>query len=186
MVGSARPPARPKQGEEPKPSADKDARWGRKGRKSVFGYKVHIGTDAEHTIIRRIDLTNASLTDTECADALICGDENAVYGDQAYYTHRRHAWLMQARIKDRLMRRPNKHHPELPPRQKLRNKLISKVRAAVERPFSVFKGEYHLRRAHFFARQRNRTQFVIAACAYNLKRAFGVLFPPAKPGVCPT
>jgi IS5 family transposase len=120
-------------------SADPDARWGRKGKKSVFGYKIHTGVDAAHTIIRRVDLTNASLTDTEPADGLICGDEKAVYGDQAYYTHARHARLTEAGIKDRLMRRPNKHHPELPPRQKQRNKLIAKVRAPVERPYAVFK-----------------------------------------------
>jgi IS5 family transposase len=100
-----------------KPCANPDARWGLKGKKSVFGYKIHTGVDAAHTIIRRVDLTNASLTDTEPADGLICGDEKAVYGDQAYYTHARHARLAEAGIKDRLMRRPNKHHPELPPRR---------------------------------------------------------------------
>ena len=184
VQAAARPPGKAKGGEDARPSADKDARWGRKGRKSVFGYKIHIGADASHTIIRRIALTDASLTDTEGADGLICGDEKAVYGDQAYYTHKRHARLMQDRIKDRLMRRPNKHHPELPPRQKLRNKLISRVRAAVERPFSVFKGNYGMRRMRYFSLQRNRTHVVIAGCAYNLRRAFGALYPP-QGGVCP-
>src|SRR5437762_60789 len=115
---------------------------GRKGRKSVFGYKIHIGADRDHTIIRRVELTDASVTDTEPADNLICGDERAVYGDQAYYTHARHTRLTEAHIKDRLMRRPNKHHPELPARQKRRNRLIGRVRSAVERPFAVFKQHY--------------------------------------------
>jgi len=158
-----------------KPSADPDARWGRKGKKSVFGYKIHTGVDAAHTIIRRVDLTNASLTDTEAADGLICGDEKAVYGDQAYYTHARHARLAEAGIKDRLMRRPNKHHPELPPRQKQRNKLIAKVRAPVERPYAVFKEQYGLRRMRFYNLVRNRVQIVLACCAYNLRRAAGAL-----------
>ena len=113
LQARARPPGKPKEGQEGRaePSADPDARWGRKGNKSVFGYKVHIGVDEEHTLIRRVETTNASVTDTEPADALICGDEKAVYGDQAYYTHARHARLIEAGIKDRLMRRPNKHHP---------------------------------------------------------------------------
>jgi transposase, IS5 family len=174
---AARPPAKAKAGEEAKPGSDPDARWGRKGRKSVFGYKIHIGTDAAHTLIRRVDLTNASVTDTEPADALICGDEKAVYADQAYYTHARHDRLKQARIKDRMMRRPNKHHPELPKRQKLRNKLIGRVRAAVERPFSVMKDCYRLRRMRFFTLPRNRIHIIIASCAYNLRRAFGVVAP---------
>src|SRR6266850_3712493 len=141
----ANPPRKTRKDAEdtpPKPSADRDARWGRKGKKSVFGYKIHTGVDAAHTIVRRVDLTNASLTDTEPADGLICGDEKAVYGDQAYYTHARHARLTKAGIKDRLMRRPNKHHPELPARQKRRNRLIGRVRAGVERPFAVFKERY--------------------------------------------
>ena len=163
------------EGEPPKPSADRDARWGRKGKKSVFGYKIHTGVDAGHTIIRRIHVTDASITDTEPADQLFCGDEKAVYGDQAYYTHARHARLTEAGIKDRLMRRPNKHHPELPPRQKKRNKLIAKVRSAVERPYAVFKENYGLRRMRFFNFARNQVLIVLACCAYNLRRAVGAL-----------
>ncbi|WP_167391476.1 transposase [Mesorhizobium temperatum] len=62
-----------------KPAADKDARWGKKGKKSTFGYKMHIGVDQEHTLIRRVEVSDASVTDTEPADALISGDEKAVY-----------------------------------------------------------------------------------------------------------
>jgi IS5 family transposase len=160
-----------------KPSADPDARWGRKGKKSVFGYKMHIGVDSAHTIVRRYDFTTGSVTDTEPADGLICGDEAAVYGDQAYYTHARHARLTEAGIKDRLMRRPNKHHPELPPRQKRRNRLIGRIRAGVERPFAVFKERYGLRRMRFFTLLRNRVHVVLACCCYNLRRAVGALAP---------
>jgi IS5 family transposase len=184
VTARARPPSKPMPGKpkpgNPKPvrpSADPDARWGRKGHTSVFGYKVHIGVDQDHTLIRRMVLTDASVTDTERADDLICGDEKAAYGDQAYYTHARHARLKAKRIKDRLMRRPNKHHPELPPRQKRRNQLIARVRAGVERPFAEFKERYGLRRMRFFNHAANRTQMVLAGCAYNLRRAAGALAP---------
>src|SRR5260370_5159141 len=108
VAAAARPP--PKATHEPphctpKSPPDADPRWGRKGHKSVFGYKIHIGVDQDHTIVRRVELTNASVTDTEPADALISGDEEAVYGDQAYYTHARHARLTAAGIKDRLIDR---------------------------------------------------------------------------------
>jgi IS5 family transposase len=178
LVAAAARPARKAAGESAEggtASSDADARWGRKGRKSVFGYKIHIGVDQDHTIIRRLELTDASVTDTEPADDLISGDEKAVYGDQAYYTHARHAGLTAAGIKDRLMHRPNKHHPELPPRHKRRNRLIGRVRAAVERPFAVFKQHYGLRRMRFFAMARNRVQVMLACCAYNLRRATTVL-----------
>jgi len=178
LVAAAARPARKAVGGDgvaSKPSPDPDARWGRKGRCSVFGYKIHIGVDQDHTIIRRVELTPASVTDTEPADALISGDEKAVYGDQAYYTHARHARLTAAGIKDRLMRRPNKHHPELPVRHKRRNRLIGRVRAAVERPFAVFKQYYGLRRMRFFALARNKVHVLLACCGYNLRRAVTVL-----------
>lgn len=178
VAARAKPPrkSRGEPAEAPaKPAADSDARWGRKGKKSVFGYKMHIGADTAHTLIRRVELTDGSVTDTEPADRLICGDEKAVYGDQAYYTHARHARLTEAGIKDRLMRRPNKHHPELPPRQKRRNWMIGRVRAAVERPFAVFKEHYGMRRMRFYTLVRNRVHVVLASCCYNLRRAVGAL-----------
>ena len=179
VAARAAPPRKPggKTDAAAKPSADRDARWGRKGHKSVFGYKIHIGVDAAHTIIRRVDLTDGSVIDTEPADGLICSDEKAVYGDMAYYTHARHERLTSAGIKDRLMHRPNKHHPELPPRQKQRNRLIGRRRAAVERPFAVFKERYGLRRMRFYTLVRNRVLIVLACCAYNLRRAVGALAP---------
>lgn len=172
----ARPPGKPRsEGEVARPSVDPDARWGRKGNKTVFGYKMHIGVDEAFTLIRRMDMTDGSFTDTERGDEMICGDEAAAYGDQAYYTHKRHAWLVKLRIKDRLMHRANKHHPELPPRQKQRNQMIARVRAAVERPFAVFKERFGMRRMRFFNLGTNRTQMFLAGCAYNLRRAASVL-----------
>ena len=155
----------------------------RKGKQWYFGMKVHTGVDAGHTIIRRVHVTDASITDTEPADRLFCGDEQAVYGDQAYYTHARHARLTEAGIKDRLMHRPNKHH-KLRPRQKQRNKLIAKVRAAVERPYAVFKEHYGLRRLRFFNFERNHMLVVLACCAYNLRRAAGALAALRRESAC--
>jgi IS5 family transposase len=174
----ARPPGKSRsEGEPARPSADPDARWGRKGNKTVFGYKMHIGVDEAFTIIRRMDMTDGSCTDTERGDQMICGDEKAAYGDQAYYTHARHAQLVALGIKDRLMRRPNKHHPELPKRQKQRNQLIARVRAGVERVFAEFKERYWMRRMRFFSLSTNRTQMLLAGCAYNLRRAATILVP---------
>jgi IS5 family transposase len=182
LQARARPPKQPRKGHQgpAKPSADWDARWGKKGAKSVFGYKIHIGVDQDHTLIRRVEVSDASVTDTERADALISFDEKAAYGDPAYYTHARHARLKAVGIKDRMMHRPNKHHRELSPRHKKRNGLIAKIRFAVERPFAVFKERYAMRRLRCFGMAANRTQCLLAACAYNLRRAFGALHPKAR------
>ena len=109
---------------------DPDAAWAKKGGRRYFGYKAHVGVDQGSAIIRRQVLTPANVNDTEPADLLICGDEAALYGDQAYTTARRRADLRARGIKDRMMHRANKHHP-LTPRQVQHNTAIGRRRAPV-------------------------------------------------------
>ena len=92
---------------------DKDAAWTRKGSRSHYGYKMHIGVDEGSGLIRKAVLTPANVNDTEVADELILGDELAVYADRAYDTHRRRQRLKSMGIQDQIMRRANKHHPEV-------------------------------------------------------------------------
>ncbi|GLS37894.1 hypothetical protein GCM10010869_34880 [Mesorhizobium tianshanense] len=181
-------PKQPKKGHQGpiKPAADKDACWGKKGRKSTFGYKMHIGVDQEHTLIGRVEASDASVTDTEPADALISGDEKAAYGDQAYYTHARHARLVGAGIKDRLMRRPNKHHPELPPRHKLRNRMIAKVRGGGRAAFRRVQGT--LRHAALALLQPRHQPHAVHASRLRLQSADHDRRPLSderRAGVCP-
>ena len=172
----ARPAGQRRDG-TPRRAADPDAAWGAKGKTKVFGYKIHIGVDQEHTLIRKVDLSAASVTDTERGDAVISGDEAMVLGDQGYASKERRQRLRAAGIRDGIMARPNKHHPVLAPWPKRRNQLLAQVRFAVERPFAVFKEHYGLRRMRFFSAARNRVQVLLACCAYNLRRAVGALAP---------
>ncbi|WP_156406135.1 transposase, partial [Phenylobacterium sp. Root700] len=68
-------------------------------------------------LIRTVITTPANVNDTTPADDLILGDEQVVWADAAYHTHARQAALKARGIKPRLARRPNKHHPKLPPSQ---------------------------------------------------------------------
>jgi len=171
VAARANPASKSEADEVVKPSADPDANWGRKGNTSTFGYKMHIGVDLTHTLIRSAVLGKASENDTERGDELIKGDEKAVYADMAYSTHARRRKLKEHRIKARIMHRPNKHHPELTARLRRLNGLISRVRASVERPFAVLKTHYGFTRLRFFNLARNQTHFLIGCCAYNLRRA---------------
>lgn len=65
---------------------------------------------------------------------------------------------------------------------KARNQLIAKVRAAVERPFAVYKEQYGLRRMRFYNLLRNRVHIALACCAYNLRRATCALAKNAAHG----
>jgi IS5 family transposase len=154
------------------PAHDEDAAWTRRegSGKKHFGYKAHVAVDQGSGLVRRAVLTPANVNDTEMADGLICGDERAVYADRAYDSHARSAWLKAAGIKNRIMRRGNKHHA-LCARQKLRNRLISPVRAQVETVFALWKRSYGYRKVRYYGLVRNATQLTLMALASNLRRA---------------
>lgn len=155
-----------------RPSSDPDARFTRRqGRAgSSFGYKAHVGVDEGSGLIRSVVTTPANVNDTVPADLLIRGDEAAVLADAAYHTHARVAALKARGIKPRLMRRPHKNHPVLPPRLKRYNRLIGRRRAAVETTFATLKRRMGLRAIRYRGLAKATGQVLVAAMAFNLRR----------------
>lgn len=164
-AGSARP-------REGRPAVDGDARFARRQGKagSIFGYKMHVGVDQGSGLIRSVIATPANVNDTVVADRLIRGDERAVWADAAYHTHARAARLKAQGVKPRLARRPNKHHPDLPPRLKRYNRLIARRRAAVETTFATVKCRMRLTAIRYIGLAKAAGQIMMAAIAFNLRR----------------
>ena len=148
---------------------DPEASWAKKGYTRYFGYKGHVAVDQGSGIIRRCIFTTASVADTTMGDALIMGDERALYADKAYDTKARRAALKAAGAKDRIAHRPNKHHP-LSKRQEQRNDGISFRRAPVERVFAIAKRLMGWRRVRYIGLARNAGHFDLLCTAINLKR----------------
>ena len=159
--------ARPRDGREP---SDPDARYVYRADRSRYGYKAHVGVDEGSGLIRAVVTTAANVNDTVPADALIRGDERSVIADGAYHTHAREAALKARGIKPRLMRRPNKHHPVLPPRLRRYNRLLARRRAAVETTFATFKRRMGLNTIRYRGLVKASAQVLIAAMAFNLRR----------------
>jgi IS5 family transposase len=149
---------------EGRPSQDPDARFTKRQGKAgfTFGYKAHVGVDEGSGIIRSVITTPA--------DDLLRGDERAVWADAAYHTHARQRALKSRGVKARLMRRPNKHHPELPPRLKRYNRLIARRRAAVETTFATLKRRMGLTHIRYVGLAKAAGQVLMAAIAFNLRR----------------
>lgn len=166
------PPSDGRDGREPRPGRDPDAAFAKRSGKpgSTYGYKAHVGVDEGSGLIRSLITTPANVNDTVPADALILGDEKVVWADSAYHTHARQRRLKEAKIKPRLMRRPNKHHPDLPPRLKRYNDLIARRRAAVETTFATLKNRMNLRVIRYVGLTKARAQVLMAAIAFNLRR----------------
>lgn len=147
------------------------AEWTNKNGKSYFGYKLHVGLDQGSGLIRRVAFTPARVLDGEVAEALITGDEKAVYADRAYESRARREALKAAGIKDRIMHRRHKYMPVLPPWQKRRNDLIARRRAPVEAVFSTLKRIYGMARARCCSITVNAADYLAFATVFNLRRA---------------
>jgi IS5 family transposase len=157
---------------ESRSEVDPDANWTRSGagRVPFFGYKLHIGIDQGSGLIRSRQLTPAKVYESQVADNLVMGDERAVYADKAYEKTERRNALKARGIKDRIQHRRHKYMPVLPHWQTVRNKLIGKVRSAVERTFSVLKGRYGLTRMRYNGLNANAFHLDLVMIAYNLNR----------------
>jgi IS5 family transposase len=162
--------SRPPDGE--RASVDGEARFTRRQGKSgsTYGYKAHVGVDEGSGVIRSLVTTPANVNDTVVADRLIRGDERVVWGDAAYHTQARERMLKARGVKARLMRRANKHHPDLPPRGKLYNRLIARRRFAVETTFATLKQRMGLTAIRYIGLAKAAGQVVMAAIAFNLRR----------------
>ena len=159
-------------GSRERPSRDPDAAFGGAKKKGsfTFGYKAHVGVDEGSGLIRSVIATPANVNDTVPADGLIRGDEKTVWADAAYHTHARQGALKARGVKARLARRPNKHHPDLPPRLKRYNRLIARRRAAVETTFATWKNRMRFVRIRYVGLVKATAQIMLAAISFNLRR----------------
>lgn len=67
-------------------SADKDARFGCKGKKKFwFGYKRHCSVDMKHGLIKETVVTPANVLETKVLEE-ICPHQGMVFGDKGYST----------------------------------------------------------------------------------------------------
>jgi IS5 family transposase len=149
---------------------DPDAAWTRKDGRRYFGYKAHIALDMGSRILRRLVLTPANVNETSCADALICGDERAVYADKAYDSKTRRAALKARGIRNGIMRRWHWAWPAPSRWQQRRNRLLVRYRAPIEPLFALLKRVYRFARARHRGLSRNEAALHLAATAMNLKR----------------
>ena len=108
---------------------DKDAKFGVKNNQIHFGYKSHVKTCVDYTLVREINVTSANIHDNNID--LCEEDDVAMYRDKGYSGSQ----LRFANVNDMTMIRKDKNTEWV---QSL-NKAISKIRCVGERPFSVIK-----------------------------------------------
>lgn len=174
IVSAASRRPQPERGPKPRLPREPEASFTRKGGKSYFGWRLHVGVDQGSFLVRRALVTPAHVNESSVAEALICGDEQAVYADKAYENKARRRWLKGRGVKDRIMHRRHKHQAALPHWQAVRNRLIAPRRAAVEGVFGTLKRTYARSRSRFFGLLKTTADLIRVLTVYNLRRAMSL------------
>ena len=135
----------------------RDGAWVKKGRKSVFGYKLHMKMDLGHGLIRELEASAANVHDSR-VDLSRVGE--VVYRDKGYQGVVPRGW-------DATMKRASRGHP-LSIWDKLRNRRISRKRCSGERPFAVIKRVFGAGHVLVTSLPRVRVKLVFACLCFNL------------------
>lgn len=137
-------------------SRNEDASWTKKGKKSVFGYKMHNKVDIESEIIMELAVTTAKTHD---------GRIDLAEPDEIVFRDRGYSGCKTKAIGDATMKRG-----KLTPHEKLRNKRISKVRCRGEHPYGKISRLFNAGKTKLTELHRVYIQQIFVCMAYNLHR----------------
>lgn len=145
---------------------DPEMRPTRKGHTWYFGMKVHVGTD-RHGLVHSLTTTDAAQHDLPQLPALLHGEEQALYGDQAYWKADDQARCEAAGIRYRVNRRGHRHRP-LSARWRQINRARSRVRARGEHAFHVVKTLWHFTTVRYRGLAKNTARIYTLFALANL------------------
>jgi transposase, IS5 family len=173
IESSTRPLSKKKREElEKKPSKqiDTEAKSTVKNGKKYFGYKGHVGVDAESKIIRKRTFTAANVHDSQELDNVVSGDEQSIWADKAYPNkeakRKARANGIYYGILDKATR-----SKKLSTKQQKRNRQKSRVRASVEHVFGYMKKKLRITEVGAKTKLRNALRFDMWCIIYNINRA---------------
>ncbi|MDR0677429.1 MAG: IS5 family transposase [Holosporaceae bacterium] len=148
-------------------SADKDARWLKKGKHSYFGYKSFVTVGAQQGYIEKVAVTPANVSECKYFEKAIEDVETSrYYADKGYASAENRAILKKKGLKSAIMYAACRNKP-LGHWQKIFNKLVSKVRYKVEQAFGTLKRRFKFIRASYFGTEK----VLVKAIAFNLLKA---------------
>jgi IS5 family transposase len=150
---------------------DRDARWTKKHGRSFFGYKNHVNADAKYKLIRRYEVTDAAVHDSQKLDGLLNkGNTSAeVFADSAYRSTEIEAQLRVSGYKSRIHRRGRRNHP-LTSAQERANHAKSRIRARIEHVFGAQQSAPGGRIVRTIGMVRARAKIGLQNLAYNIRR----------------
>jgi IS5 family transposase len=150
---------------------DTDARWTKKHGRSHFGYKNHVNVDRRHKLVRRYQVTPASVHDSQVVDGLLDPDNTAsdVWADSAYRSAEIEAKLAERGLKSRVHRKGRRGRP-LSDREHQGNRTRSRVRARVEHVFGAQSHDMGGTLVRSIGLVRAKARIGLKNLAYNMRR----------------
>jgi IS5 family transposase len=150
---------------------DRDARWTKKNGQSFFGYKNHVNVDAKHKLIRRYEVTDAAVHDSQALDALLSKDNTSsdVFADSAYRSAEAETKLKARGFRSRIHRRAHRNH-SLSDAQIRANRAKSRIRVRIEHVFGAQQNSVGGRMVRTIGIMRARAKIGLQNLAYNMRR----------------
>jgi IS5 family transposase len=156
---------------------DPEMKQTRKGNAWHFGMKLHIGTDLRGRV-HSLTATHAAVADITQLPALVHGEEQALYGDQAYWKEADRQAYAARGVRYRVNRRaPNQ--TALSARWRQINRARSRTRARGEHPFQVVKRLWGFSKVRYRGLAKNLARAFIAFALANLYSVRRQLLPAA-------
>ena len=157
---------------------DDDARWVKhKGKRAVYGFKAHVGADADTALVEEVSVTSANINDGKAGPEALPDNPGEVFADSAYRgNHFRDAVRAKGGI-PRIVATGVWARTEEEAQAWLRqwNQPIHRVRGRIEKIFGTWKRCYGLRRMRWRGLAKATAQVHLTAIAYNLKRTMNIL-----------
>ena len=154
-------------------SADPDATWLKKGKKSYFGFRVYTTVDSGDGYVRGVHTAPANQSEPTHFEAAVDSADfkpKRSFADKGFSSRANRAHLHQRGIKSALMHKAQRNKP-LSARQKSANKRISKTRYIVEFCFGTMKRLFGMSRASYIGTKKVNAQFTLKAICLNLLKA---------------
>ncbi|HYD50382.1 MAG TPA: IS5 family transposase [Terriglobales bacterium] len=157
---------------------DPEMKQTRKGNQWHFGMKLHIGSDTKG-VVHSVVATDAATADITQLENLIHGEENALYGDKAYWKEEDRILFESAGVRYRMNRRGTAGN-SLSKWWQVINRARSRVRARGEHAFQVVKRLWGFAKVRYRGLAKNlaraQTMFALA----NLYSMRHRLMPPIR------
>lgn len=160
-----------------KKERDPEMHQTRKGKQWYFGMKVHTGVDADSGLVHTVVSTAANVADIQVMGQLMHGQEQALYGDSAYYASDAREQATEAGIEFKVCQRAGGGRA-LTQKQRQSNRRISRVRAIGEHPYLVVKRLWGHCKVRYRGLVKNQVQMIALFALGNVFRVRHALLSP--------